>query len=204
MQFSPVSCCYSLLAQNIFLNPPVSNILSLCASLSMINHILRVQPTRCDFSQFIYFCKMFCMFQMVFPSITRSSKLHIQHQVFVRPILLPADSSQAVSKPVWHKPLLCVQWKTPDDGPRNCLKHVEFYSKNKFEKLVHLVGFVVRIYHNTRSPERQKCNVVMTSHLIITVCGTLRVPHPLYVTQIWRHKLCLIGQSAHFLWSAIK
>jgi len=29
-----------------------------------------------------------------------------------------------------------VQWKTPDDGQRNCPKHVEFYSKNKFEKLV--------------------------------------------------------------------
>jgi len=34
--------------------------------------------------------------------------------------------------------------KTPDDGQRNCPKHVEFYSKNKFEKLVHLVGFVIR------------------------------------------------------------
>jgi len=32
---------------------------------------------------------------------------------------------------------------TPDDGQRNCLKHAEFYSKNKFEKLVHLVGFVI-------------------------------------------------------------
>ena len=40
--------------------------------------------------------------------------------------------------------LLCVQWKTPDDGQRNCPKHVEFHSKNKFEKLVHLVGFIVR------------------------------------------------------------
>ena len=28
---------------------------------------------------------------------------------------------------------------------RNCPKHVEFYSKNKFEKLVHLVGFIIRI-----------------------------------------------------------
>jgi len=45
--------------------------------------------------------------------------------------------------------------KTPDDGQRNCPKHVEFYSKNKFEKLVHLVGFVIRIYHDARSPERQ-------------------------------------------------
>ena len=37
-----------------------------------------------------------------------------------------------------------VQWKTPDDGQRNCPKRVEFHSKNKFEKLVHLVGFIVR------------------------------------------------------------
>jgi len=35
--------------------------------------------------------------------------------------------------------------KFPDDGQRNCPKHVEFYSKNKFEKLVHLVGFIRRI-----------------------------------------------------------
>ena len=63
--------------------------------------------------------------------------------------------SQAVSKPVWHIPLLCVQWKTPGDGQRNCPKHVEFYSKNKLEKLAHLSGFVIRIYHDARSPERQ-------------------------------------------------
>jgi len=44
--------------------------------------------------------------------------------------------------------------KTPDDGQRNCPKHVEFYSKNKFEKLVHLVGSIIRIHHNARSPER--------------------------------------------------
>jgi len=37
--------------------------------------------------------------------------------------------------------------KTPDDGQRYCPKHVEFYSKNKFEKLVHFVGFIVRIRH---------------------------------------------------------
>jgi len=34
-------------------------------------------------------------------------------------------------------------------------KHVEFYSKNKFETLVHLVGFITRIYHDARSPEPQ-------------------------------------------------
>jgi len=35
--------------------------------------------------------------------------------------------------------------KTPSDGNRNCPKHVEFYSKNKCEKLMHLVGFIIRI-----------------------------------------------------------
>ena len=33
--------------------------------------------------------------------------------------------------------------------------NTEFYSKNKFEKLVHLVGFIIRIYHDAWSPERQ-------------------------------------------------
>ena len=51
--------------------------------------------------------------------------------------------------------LLCVQCKTPDDGQRSCPKHVQFYSNNKFEKLVHLVGFIIRIYHDARPPECQ-------------------------------------------------
>jgi len=32
---------------------------------------------------------------------------------------------------------------------------MQFYSKNKFEKLVHLFHFIIRIYHDARSPERQ-------------------------------------------------
>ena len=39
---------------------------------------------------------------------------------------------------------MCLQWKTPVDGQGNCPKHVEFHSKNKFEKLVQLVGFIIR------------------------------------------------------------
>jgi len=35
------------------------------------------------------------------------------------------------------------------------LSDVEFYSKNKFEKLVHLVVFIIKIHHDARSPERQ-------------------------------------------------
>jgi hypothetical protein len=51
--------------------------------------------------------------------------------------------------------LLFVQCWTPDDGQRNCPKHVEFYSKNKFEKLVHRVGFIIRICDDARCSECQ-------------------------------------------------
>ena len=52
--------------------------------------------------------------------------------------------SQAVSKRLWHIPSLCVQWKPPHDGQKNWPKHVELHFKNKFEKLMHLVGFIIR------------------------------------------------------------
>jgi len=44
---------------------------------------------------------------------------------------------------------------TPDGGQRNCPKYVDFNSKIKFEKLVHLVGFIIR---NLR-----RCTVIWTS-----------------------------------------
>jgi len=35
-------------------------------------------------------------------------------------------------------------WKTPDNGQRNCPKHVEFLDKNKFGKLVRLLVLLIR------------------------------------------------------------
>jgi hypothetical protein len=56
-------------------------------------------------------------------------------------ILIPPASSQ--HNLCYKYLLLCVQ--------KTCPKHVEFYSKNKFEKLGHLVGFIIRIIL-TKSP----------------------------------------------------
>ena len=42
-------------------------------------------------------------------------------------------------------------------------KHIEFYPKNKFEELVQPVGFIIRIYHDVWSPERQKTAIVSLS-----------------------------------------
>ena len=87
--------------------------------------------------KFIFGIK-FYMFRTVHLSIVRSFSLYTQ-QWYMSYRLDERKLSANLCV------LLCVQWKTPADGQRNCPKHVEFYSKNKFEKLVHLVGFVIRI-----------------------------------------------------------
>jgi hypothetical protein len=68
-------------------------------------------------------------------------------------ILIPLTSSQHNLYNIYL--LRCIQYSTPDDGQKTCPKHVEFYSKNKFEKLVHLFGSILRIYHDARSSECQ-------------------------------------------------
>jgi len=50
--------------------------------------------------------------------------------------------------------MVCVQSQTPDDGRKDRLKRVKWYSVNS--KIVHLVGFTIEIYHYARSHERQK------------------------------------------------
>ena len=98
---------------------------------------------------FIFGLKLY-MFRTVPLSIIRIFSLYTQQWCisyrFADSLLAGSgrNCSHTVNKLVWHKPFLRVQWKTPDDGQRNCPKHVEFYSKNKFEKLVYLVGFIIR------------------------------------------------------------
>ena len=46
----------------------------------------------------------------------------------------------------WHIPMPNVQWKTPDDGQRNCPKHVEFLDKNKLGKSSASVGFIKKSF----------------------------------------------------------
>ena len=76
-------------------------------------------------------------------------------------ILIPLASSQHNLYDIYL--VLCIQYQTPDDGQRNTPKHAEFYSKNKFEKLVNLVGFIVRIYQDARYSECRKGDFVFAT-----------------------------------------
>ena len=40
---------------------------------------------------------------------------------------------------------------------------MEFYSKNKLREISALVGFIIRIYHNARSPEHQFLMILLLS-----------------------------------------
>jgi hypothetical protein len=66
--------------------------------------LLIIKPTRCTNSPNLFLEQnSTCFGQFLCPS---SGVSHCTH-----------------SKPVCHIPLLCVQWKTVDDGQRNCPKH---------------------------------------------------------------------------------
>jgi len=102
--------------------------------------ILIIKPTRCtNFSNLFLKLNSTCFGQFLCPS---SGVFHCTHSngICHTGLLTVCE----LSANPWHIPLLCVQWKTPDDGQKNRPKHVEFHFKNKFEKSVHLVGFIIR------------------------------------------------------------
>jgi hypothetical protein len=107
-------------------------------------YILIIKPTRCtNFSKFILGIELY-IFRTGFLSTIRSrtvyTEIGICHTGYADCLLV---SRQHNLYDIYL--LLCIQYKTPDDGQKTCPKHVEFYSQNKFEKLVHLVCFIIRI-----------------------------------------------------------
>jgi len=93
--------------------------------ISTSHGVRTVQPTRCNVSHFIYFCKTLYMFQTDFPSVISSSKLHIQCQVAVRPIVLPTASLARLAAGSSIGLTLYVQFWAADDGRKTRLKHIE-------------------------------------------------------------------------------
>jgi len=80
------------------------------------DEFLTIKPTRCtNFSKFYSWNETL--------HVSDSSSVHYQEFSTVHTAIL------YVIHVCWHIPLQCVQWKTPDDGQRNCPKHAEFHSK---------------------------------------------------------------------------
>jgi len=94
------------------------------------------------FLKFIFGIKVYT-FRTVPLSIIRSFSLYTQQdQDGTGSVLILLASCQQTC--MTYTIAVCTV-KTPDGEQKNCPKRVEFYSKNKFEKSVHLVGFIIRI-----------------------------------------------------------
>jgi hypothetical protein len=105
--------------------------------------------------------------------VSDSSSVHHQefltvHTAMVHVIQVRWQLVHKLSANLYNVPLLCVQWKTPDDGQRNCPKHVEFHPKNKFENLVHLVGFIIRNVQNSLHNPLYTQNTLWISYIDIS------------------------------------
>jgi hypothetical protein len=100
-----------------------------------------IKPTRCtNFFKFTLEWNSTCFREILSPS---SGVFHCTHSdgICHRGLFTAFEQDQngtpvpfwscskAVCKPVWHISSLYLQWKSPDDGQRNCPKHVEFHSK---------------------------------------------------------------------------
>ena len=99
-----------------------------------------------------------------------------------------------VSKPVWHIPLLCVQWKTPDDGQRNCPKHAEFHSKIKFWEISAPSWFYYKKY--VQEYDIKICEHPLLSGILLNTHRELPYWCCLHVQFVFRfYKLCYFTEN---------
>jgi len=102
----------------------------LCPSPGVFHCTYRIRMERCSILILLASCQQTCMTYTIAVCTVKNSWWWTQELSETCRGVPSWSCLQAVSKPVWHIPLLCAWWKTPDDGRRNCPKHVEFHSKN--------------------------------------------------------------------------
>jgi len=77
---------------------------------------------------------------------SKSNQMHNFRVYWLSLHLVPASKQSANLYDIYL--VLCVESWTPDDGRKDRLKRVEWYSINS--KIVRLVGFTIEIYHDAR------------------------------------------------------
>jgi len=123
-----------------------------------ISNILIIKPTRCT-----NFSNLFL--ELKNPHVSDSSSVHHKEFHTVHTAMVYQDQDGTISVLILlascQQPCMaytiavCTVWSSlwwTEELSETC---GFFYSKNKFDKLVHLVRFIIIIYHDARSPERQ-------------------------------------------------
>jgi hypothetical protein len=118
------------------------------------------------------------MFRTVLLSIIRS--LFTVHSAMVYTLYTQLSSRsicsclKAVHKPVWHIPLLSVQWINCWWWTDECPKRVVSW-QNKFVKLVHLVGFITNKRASSYTQTVQKSMSIFIRHNKTHTWGDFRL-----------------------------
>ena len=106
-----------------------------------------IKPTRCT-----NFTNLFCHETL---HVSDSSSVHHQefihctlsngicHTAFEQGQAWPGPAPKPFYKPVWHIPLLSVQWMNSWWWTEELSETCRVSCQNKFVKLVHLVGFII-------------------------------------------------------------
>jgi hypothetical protein len=108
-----------------------------------------VKPTRCT-----DFTNLFChetlhvleiplsLIRRLF--VVHSAMVYVIQALYTQLASRTWSCSQAVHKPVWHIPLLSVQWINSWWWTEELSKTCRVSWQNKFVKLVHLIGFIIK------------------------------------------------------------
>ena len=126
-----------------------------CCVHFRVSKVLTIKQTRCtNFSNLFFGIKLY-MFRTVPPSIIRSFSLYTQqwYMSYRYADSLRANCQQTCMTYTIAACTVKNSWWWMEELSETCRV---LSQKNKFEKLVHLVGFIIRIYHDARLPECQK------------------------------------------------
>ena len=102
----------------------------------------QMQPTRCNVTQFIYFCETLYMFQAVPLPIIRSSNCTYNFRYFVKPLLLPGTVVAGSSKGLTKYPMLYVQFELLMMGRGTAWNMYSVSQKQINCVTLHLVGCI--------------------------------------------------------------
>ena len=104
--------------------------------------------------------------------------------------------SKAVYKHVWHIPLLIVQWINSSWWTEKLSETFRFSWQNKFVKLIHLVGFIIKIVvHVIMYTVKRLCKKICSKKL----CTASKLSFLIYIYFTHTHKDIYLYISACIL-----
>ena len=165
-----------------------------------------------QFLKFILFCSSTLHVSDGLSVHHQGSKLYIQHQVYVIEVLWLLVSKHSAES-VWHIPdAVCTvldPWWWTERPSETCRVPLQ----NKFEKLVHLVGFTIELYFLLVVNLFLCASYLSFLNYLFFVIPTAIIACSYFISfrQIWHSVLCLAalvtgavsGRVALFLFSSI-